>query len=61
MKKISEWLIELPEPQRTLALENFNREDVMVDKLSLALLKAFFWRDTAQKCQYWSELFNKLK
>jgi hypothetical protein len=61
MKKISEWLNELPEPQRTLALENFSSEDVMVDKLSLALLRGFCWRNTPQKHQYWSELFNKLK
>lgn len=61
MKKISEWLIELPEPQRTLALENLKAEDIKVSKLSEALVKAFPWRNTPQKYHYWSELFNKLK
>ena len=59
MKKISEWLKELPEPYRGAALKNFelggwpNNE---VENLHVALTCAFNWLESPEGFYFWDEV-----
>lgn len=59
-KKISEWLEELPEPQKTEAIQNWEVSEIYLDKdfrredsLYHALCHAFIWGTTPQGHEYW--------
>jgi hypothetical protein len=58
MKKISEWLNELPEPYRTQAIANQEWQDYEVNRLSGAIANAFSWHDSPQGHEYWHELYD---
>ena len=66
MKKISEWLMELPEPYRSEALHNFKEQgfkDKTTTTLKRALLGAFIWMDTNEDSEgfkYWGKLWETL-
>jgi hypothetical protein len=60
MKKIKDWFQELPEPQRSMAMNNYNLEDdsFCAMKLSYALKEGFVWAATDEGHTYW-EIFVK--
>lgn len=63
MKKISEWLKELPSPIREKAQANFRNQkgtDEKVSELSYAIF-AFNWSNTPQKWKYWSKIYDEYK
>lgn len=60
MKKqtISQWLNELEEPYRSLALESTtNLTDALFSDASLALLGAFDWNESPQGHEYWRQVY----
>lgn len=62
MKKISEWLKELPSPIREKALTNFKNKkfsDIKVSELSNAIFQAFNWRSSPEKWKYWDKVYDK--
>ena len=63
MKKMSEWLSELPEPYRGQALANFKTFDGGDMELSTrygAVAAAFPWEDSPQGRKYWESLHDLL-
>ena len=66
MKKISEWLMELPEPYRTQALHNFKEQQLADSKwetITWALLAAFNWSKTdedSEGLEYWNDFYENL-
>lgn len=70
MKKISQWLLELPEPYKSEAIENSRNKRLWtygVDKrsaseitLSRALMNSFYWNMTPQGYDYWHDLYKEL-
>lgn len=62
MKKIKEWLEELPEPHRTEAIKNTPElnGDVMAHDLKSAIWCAFVWDKTIQGHQYWEKLYESI-
>ena len=63
MKTIKEWLEELPEPYRSQALENAEKEkslEGLEPSLGQALLAGFRWSNTNQGHAYWGELRAEL-
>lgn len=60
MKKIKDWFQELPEPQRSMAMSNYNLEDdsYCATTLSSALARGFIWCATDEGQTYW-EIFVK--
>ena len=64
MKKISEWLKELPPPIREKAQANFKNQkaaNIKVSELSYAIFQAFNWRYTPQKWKYWAKIYDEYK
>lgn len=66
MKKISEWLKELPEPYRKLALANYNKQndnhdDALVHSMLMALWCGFDWRKSNEDYEYWRNVCNRIK
>lgn len=63
MKTIEEWLNELPEPERALALFNLNpkKQQIKTDDLSIALDHAFDWDGTPEGYHYWDEIYERVK
>jgi hypothetical protein len=60
-KTIREWLEELPEPQRSCAIENCNVDmDIKEVSLSKAVKVAFFWGDSPQGFHYWINICNDI-
>lgn len=59
MKTIREWLEELPEPYRSEALKNADKDklDAMEDLLSHAIAEAFDWEDSPQGFDYWNNQY----
>ena len=62
MKKTIEWLRTLDEPYRTQAIINTSVSDLLVQKDSLeeALADAFYWGESPEGDDYWSEIFSKI-
>lgn len=62
MKTIREWLEELPMPYRTQAIENTSELVLKVEKayLSESLLCSFYWRNSPQGLDYWSDFYDTL-
>jgi len=65
IKPIREWLEELPEPAKSLALRNFDvyferHPEIKVMRTSLAesLSCAFPWHRTKQGTEYWLDLYT---
>lgn len=59
MKKISEWLEELPEPVRTNAKANFSEigwGDQPVENLDQAVFWAFNWALSNEGYIYWQDI-----
>lgn len=61
-----EWLNELPEPQRSRAIENTKNDkdytgDTEQDSLSEALVQAFIWGDAPERWKYWGDVYDKIK
>ena len=61
-KTIREWFDELPEPQRSQAIENCDVEDLdlLVDSLLNACLGAFNWKKSPQGHGYWDSIYEEL-
>ena len=66
MKTIREHLENLPEPHRSQALANLQRQDpesasalYLIE--SEAVNMAFWWVDTPEGAEYWRDLYNQLK
>lgn len=62
-KTIEEWLNELSEPHRTLALENYvnyygENKPLPVHTMHDALLMAFSWVHTPQGQHYWDGVLS---
>lgn len=55
MKTILEWYQELPEPYRTQAIENCDK-NAEVKSMWEAISGGFFWESTEQGWKYWKEL-----
>lgn len=58
MRKIKDWFQELPEPQRSMAMDNYDLEDdsFCATTLSSALAQGFVWAGTNEGHIYW-EIF----
>lgn len=67
MKKIEEWLSELPVQYRTIALAARSRKDSMhfttkfAEDHAQALVKAFNWKVTSQGATFWANVYDGLK
>lgn len=63
MKTIKEWLETLPEPYRSQALENMNKNnsDEKMNSLSNTLGIAFVWGNTKQGSLYWNDVYESAK
>lgn len=61
-KTIREWLLELPEPYRSLALKNMFKGDREIDSENEieALRAAFTWAYSPQGYEYWRNLKKAL-
>ena len=65
MKTIKEWLNELPEINRSLALDNHEKQPFFfkgqdIDCLSDALDLGFEWNKTHEGFNYWEDFHNDL-
>lgn len=65
MKKIKEWLKELPEEHREKAIRNCEKDICYTgytyeDSLADALCEAFIWRSTIEGYEYWKNVYNSL-
>lgn len=63
MKTIKDYLEELPEPQRSEALQNYDDQkplmeegDESAENLRQAVSRAFIWSQTPQGVGYWSKI-----
>lgn len=61
-KTIKEWLEDLPEPYRTQALNNTDEDllEITEETQSEALNTAFWWSETKEGHDYWSQLSETL-
>jgi len=64
-KKISEWLQELPDGYRELALANFKEQGGICDYIvsgydSLNMINCFNWASTKEGHDFWYEVFNAM-
>lgn len=62
MKMTKEWLEELPEPIRTQAITEFNKNpksDVYPTDLAHAIAYAFDWAETEYDYSYWEEIYQQ--
>lgn len=63
-KKISEWLNELPDGYRELALANFNEqgnENINVDTMVFALQDAFSWEKSNESYEFWYDVCDYIE
>lgn len=62
MKTIREWLEELPEPYRTQAINNTEKNRLLTHDVSLreAITVAFFWGNSPEGHEYWAEFYKTL-
>ena len=60
-KTIKEWLETLPEPYRTEALENADKDTLIINKthLSRAIRGSFYWEYSPQGHDYWKNVFTR--
>jgi hypothetical protein len=61
MKKIIDWFQELPEPQRSMAMNNCNVFDEEVESLSKAIIHGFAWEYTDEGGTYWNLFHDNIK
>jgi len=64
-KKISEWLNDLPDGYRELALANFKEQGGICDYIvsgydSLNMINCFNWASTKEGHDFWYEVFNAM-
>lgn len=66
MKRIIDFLIELPYPYRDEAVSNFvtyihynTRKEEKVSHLANAIDRAFCWENTSQGHSYWDMIYHK--
>jgi hypothetical protein len=65
-KTVKEWLNELPEPYRSQAIENCDKEcpeefERRVGDAQSALCNSFTWDESPQGADYWVEIYFKLE
>lgn len=62
-KTIREWLSELPEPERTQALENMMNDlgCVEMPSMSGAIKTAFRWAMSPEGMNYWNEIYERYR
>jgi len=62
MKTIKQWFNELPEPQKTEALENTPKliKENIADDLEDAIYSAFRWDRTKQGYDYWQKICDSV-
>ena len=65
-KTIKEWLSELPEIQRTQAIDNYEKQPDFcikknIDCLSDAIYSAFDWNKTPQGGNFWYDVYNEIE
>jgi len=56
-KEIREWLEELPDGYRELAIKNCDYGGLLVDKLSDAILDAFLWGGSPEGFEFWNDVW----
>ena len=62
MKTIRQWLEELPEPYKSVALRNAEDDvsraiDDNVEHMSVALSRGFIWRESPEGSAFWRSVF----
>lgn len=63
MKKIKDWFQELPEPQRNMAMNNYNLKDdsFYATTLSSAIAEGFVWGATDEGHIYWAIFVDEIE
>jgi len=61
MKKAIEWFNQLPEPERTNAINNIKPDllEYEFPNFIKAISGAFTWRSTKQGFDYWRDIYNR--
>lgn len=61
MKIVKEWFNDLEEPYKKQALENTVEKSlkIIAESMTEALSSAFYWTDSPQGHDYWSNIFKQ--